>query len=492
METLDHEQDTNKTDDIHNELNDIIEKLSEIQEVFDQTVRLKFFEKKFKAEWFIFKFYHSLLFGFKNLFDSKNDKFFSKLLETIREVSECDACSLWRINGSNDPKDDRREPSVSLIARILKPGLKDKHGNNANDHLKEEKNFVHKMEPSFTQTILTEHKIDPTRYYFLCSGSEIQDSHHTCREFIEECEIQHTVAIPVLSDDKIIAILHLYFKDKPDNGLLDDELLQNNSLLDKESLQNKENGLLDEFSKFVSKCIYYCNRLILLQKKHTLLNELMREYQKVGKTNLKELFERFIKEGGIFQRYFKYSHASFFVWDDLNNYYQLCSTTGLFWNDGTPVDDGEYHQIFYNTADGLTGNCANPQANPHGKIVIYDDYPGYKEKHPIFKHDRPCEMEDGQNLMLVPISSPTAKKDVIGILRFVEKKHSNVSYIVNYFNDADIELMEYVRPYLALIIQGYLEAIWKLRPVKQRLFVICRDYSRSSQVRFQLLRSKTT
>jgi len=127
------------------------------------------------------------------------------------------------------------------------------------------------------------------------------------------------VAIPVLSDDKIIAILYFYFKEKPANGLLDNT------------------SLLESFSKLVSKCIFYCNRMVLSQKKHDLLNELMNEYQKVGKTNLKELFKKFIEEGGIVQSYFNYTGASFFVWDDLNHHYKLCSTTGLWKDDGTPV-----------------------------------------------------------------------------------------------------------------------------------------------------------
>ena len=74
-------------------------------------------------------------------------------------------------------------------------------------------------------------------------------------------------------------------------------------------------------------------------------------------------------------------------------------------------------------------------------------------------HDsRPREVENGTTMMLVPIKSPTDSSKAIGILRFVDKKHSEApDDTIDYFNNADEDLLQHARQSLALIVKSFLE-----------------------------------
>jgi len=372
--------------------------------------------------------------------EKKSDKPFQKLMETIREVVDCDVCSLWRINTPKDSRKDRRFRFVSLIERELKADLKDKA-----EHLLGDKEcYVHKYPDSFTATALEELKKTRASYYY-CHGQEnIKKTGNTCQKLVVECEIEHIVGIPVKYKTKEhgkeeTIILKLYFKEHSGRKLL-----------------SKKNDLLDRFSKIVSPYISYYYHQVSTQDRLFLLDDLMREYRKSENINLSSLFSKFIgkdknDKDGIFQKYFQYDGASFFVWDDLNNYYKLCATTGLEWANGQAVEIGDYHKIYYMRGEGYTGGCADTETqNFKAELVICDKF-----KHNIT--DKPFEVNGGKTMMLVPISSPTNMKEVIGILRFVNKQHAEKNDVLDYFNNTDEKLFENVAPYLALIIRSFLD-----------------------------------
>jgi signal transduction histidine kinase len=58
--------------------------------------------------------------------------------------------------------------------------------------------------------------------------------------------------------------------------------------------------------------------------------------------------------------------------------------------------------------------------------------------------------------MIIPVFRPSKQKEVIGILRFVNKKNVVHKNVVDYFNDADVEMMSCAADYLALIIDYFL------------------------------------
>jgi len=390
--------------------------------------------------------------------DKKSSKPFQKLVEIIREVTDCDACSLWRINIPEDSPEERRFRFVSLIARTLKEGLKDKSGNDANCLLQDELSYVHPYAPSFTATAL-EYLNESEASYYCCRGKELEKCKNTCHAFVKDCEIQCLIGIPIENENKeTIAILKLYFQKNHDNNNLDNELL------------DEKNGLLDVFSRIVSPYISHYYHQILSQSRLSLLDALMREYRNTGEAkknvlpqgdddaSLENLFKKFINNGGIFQGYFQYKGASFFVWDDLNNYFQLCATTGLLWENGQEVNPGEYHEIHYTPGEGSTGQSADSRYNPEAELVIYDDF-----DHSLPRTKPFYEVKNGKTMMLVPISSPTNTNEVIGILRFVSKQHAEKSGVLDYFNNTDEDLFENVAPYLALIIQRFLDKDKQIR-----------------------------
>ena len=157
--------------------------------------------------------------------------FFLRLIESIRDVSECDVCSLWRINfpkeldNTSESNDKRhRFRFVSLIARALKYGLKDENNNDVQYLLAKKPSYVHKYSPSFTEEMLSSlEKIFGETYCFLYGNKleeclkKFEESESTCHNFVKTYGIQYVVGIPVknLKDGQIIALLRLYFGNYP-------------------------------------------------------------------------------------------------------------------------------------------------------------------------------------------------------------------------------------------------------------------------------------
>jgi signal transduction histidine kinase len=88
--------------------------------------------------------------------------------------------------------------------------------------------------------------------------------------------------------------------------------------------------------------------------------------------------------------------------------------------------------------------------------MIYDDL--NKEKSNPKHKERFIEFtkNTGKTMMVIPIHRPSKENDIIGILRFVNRKNRVNSSIVDYFNDSDKDIIEYASKYLALIIDYYL------------------------------------
>jgi signal transduction histidine kinase len=57
--------------------------------------------------------------------------------------------------------------------------------------------------------------------------------------------------------------------------------------------------------------------------------------------------------------------------------------------------------------------------------------------------------------MFIPIKNPSNEKEVIGIFRMVNKMNVSYDSTIDYFNDADVEIMMDAAEYLALIIANY-------------------------------------
>ena len=164
------------------------------------------------------------------------EKPFQKLVETIREVADCDVCSLWRINdleGSNT--------HVSLIERTP-------HNDALERYLGEEDHHYNEHAKSFFTTVLSNLKETKKPYYFCSGGQNIKD---TCLDFVEGFEVEHIVGIPAKKEEEeTIAILALSFKNSRQNSLL-----------------NEANGMLTLFSEIVSPYLAFIIQKILDERR---------------------------------------------------------------------------------------------------------------------------------------------------------------------------------------------------------------------------------
>ena len=342
-----------------------------------------------------------------------NKETFVGISRLIREFTNCNMCSLWRIN-NNSTHEKNEYKSASLLVRTLKRGLK------------HSEDFTHELNDSLIQCVLQQIKKTSSSYY-LCNIENCDKCDNKpcykirARESLRGLNLQYFLSIPIYeqnSESETTALLILAFTDEP-----------------------KTNNF-EEMSSIISKVMSSCFYRNMVYRRQNITQRLVENYYDKGtKKHLRDIFYP-ILHSILKEEYWPYESASAFIWDSYKNNYKLLSTTGI--EEYNNVID--YEEVTYKIGEGKTGEVANKK-----RAKIYDKSSIVAEGKYIEK-----TANGRKTMMIIPIFRPSKRDEVIGILRFVNKQNLVSKEFTDYFNDADIEVMSYVADYLALIIDYFL------------------------------------
>ena len=356
-----------------------------------------------------------------NALESNGDELISETTKAILTTLNCDMCTLWTINHHKNHDSEKlgNYDSASLVIRYLKGDEKYPNHN--------PEDFVHRLRNSFIEHVINENQHNGTSYYMCCIDDE-DCKKHLSYKTLKEIGLRFLICLPLLDKEKEpYAFVKLAYKERPS----DDPFYKDLNM--------------DEMTDVVNKAVSSAfSRYQMYQRQH-ILDDLIENYSR-DKSTLKDVFYPVIHR--IFKKYFDYEGASVFIWDTYDNRFNLLSTTGLKPYKGV---------AYYEYGEGLTSIPASEK-----EARIYDDlmylericYPRYIHK---YKEDT---NQDGKTLLTVPILRPSNPDDVLGVIRFTNKinkqsKKEGTS-IVDYFNNADIELIKNALHYLALNVENYL------------------------------------
>ena len=335
------------------------------------------------------------------------------LTDDIQELLGYTEVSLWTIN-HNDTKEDggRRSEEDKFLSASL---MHRKKANECTYDFRDIKEYVHTLAEKCLFAGVR--KIKPFKRY---SADEAIQKGFTSINFIKEAAIEEVVVVPITDKDnpkEAIAILEL-----------------------SRTMLQKELGV-DDWNK-LSIAIHQKYSFIFQNYSRVCQNEVVRSLFNIQK----ELCD---KDSGAFfecvrdilREYCPCQGLSIFQWNTALNKYRMVATTGL--------KDGK-KEAYYSKKGGLTGLVGD-----HGKAFISDDLSKMGDKEHLFTT---CEELDSipQTGMFVPMVS-TTNKQVVGILRFVNKKNRDNPSIVDYFNDVDKEIMEYAASYLSPVVDSYVK-----------------------------------
>jgi signal transduction histidine kinase len=338
---------------------------------------------------------------------------FTGMIDAVLETTNCRMCSLWSINTNNTNGEEFQ--SASLLVRKLEEGVK-----YPTDHAED---FVHKLGDCFIDGVLTTTG-QTGKPYYACSIEEC--GKHKSYESLKQMGLHYFVSIPVPDGKgRIIALLKLSFAQK----IAIDQL--------------------ELFAETIRDSFASCFSRIMLYKKQQLIHNLIENYKWKGRKKITDIFYPIIHR--IFKQYFDYEGASVFLWNTYDNRYNLLTTTGI-------QDDPDKKDVFYEEGEGLTGKVAIK--GKEKKAKIYDDLIELeKRKDPEYMHKwREVTENEGKTMLVVPILRPSNPDIVLGILRFTNKineQSKNGIRRVDYFNDADVELIDHASHYLALNIDYF-------------------------------------
>ncbi|MDR1582403.1 MAG: GAF domain-containing sensor histidine kinase [Prevotellaceae bacterium] len=348
----------------------------------------------------------------------------NSIVDAIQEATDCTMCSLWSINNNNTNGGFR---SASLVVRKLEDRLS-YYSFNADE------DYVHDIDlrGCFIKHVLSKTEQFQLPYHY-CDISECQE--HRSKKAIEDLNLKFFISIPIYYQDALrvpIALLKLSYRDKP-------QIAQ-----------------LDLFSTIIRDVISSCMYRYMLYKMKHIMEDLVKNYQAKGsKRNLGDIFHPILNT--ILRNYCAYEGASFFMWDSFMNHFKLLLTTGIvnkqlyIKGEKVLINKNDFQTIFYQAGEGFTGEAAKEK-----RSMICDDLD--KEKNNPIHKEKFIEstQNKGKTMMIVPILRPSKSDEVIGILRFVNKTNQKNSKVVDYFNAADKEIIEYASKYLALIIDYFL------------------------------------
>lgn len=349
-----------------------------------------------------------------------------KTTQSIREALGCTEVSLWTINRNDTQIDggkrhaEERFLSTSIISRTLHPDClfrfeeKDDYSHDLSDDC-----FFSKVLKCKSLYMRTD------KEGALANGIK-------SKLFIEKEDINDVIAILITkegdNDDEKIAIL---------------ELSYSQSCLDKEDWDTLA-PILHDFLSAAFK------RYNLIQQQN-LISDLIGLQNKHKNDSIEVLFKDVIDI--IQTKYCPCQGASFFMWDPFDARYNLIYTTGLveMERNGHRKED-----VYYMKGEGLTG-----ETGKFGELFIADQLSKEKRDlhYELVEGDVSITAENHTKTgMFIPISNPNESKDVIGILRLINKTNQCEPKFIDYFNwGIDGKAMEMASKYLSLVCNFYIK-----------------------------------
>lgn len=359
--------------------------------------------------------------------ESEGSNLISNTIQTIRDVLDCDMCTLWSINYNNTDKELGEFKSASLLERCMKKGMV--------YATHDVYDYVHPLETSFIEQVFKDVNEHETLYFQYDFNKDKEKCKiHKSFQTLNNMGLSYFICIPIIKNNKNVAFLKLAYLEEP-------------------SFNKEEDANKDDIIEVVNQAVVSAISRHLIYQKQQILNDLMENYRRQGIFVLKDLFEPIIQY--IFRKYFYYEGSSVFIRDSFDNKYYMLATTGL-------QDVSKMDNVFYEKGEGITGMAAEEKQKK-----IYDDLLTLEKKQKEKKQDvrykhkyRENTKHQGQTLLAVPIVRPSNPDDVFGIIRFTNKinrQSLKEGYtVIDYFNDTDVELIENASHYLALNIENYL------------------------------------
>lgn len=359
---------------------------------------------------------------------SKADKeMFQRLTEHIRSALDYTEVSFWTINRNSTPKDGipgRREEdfiSTSLVSRDTNPKCNYKFDK------KEDHSHTLKQASLFSKVFQED---DLNKIFKRFNASDALKNGHRSSGFIKTDNIEEVLVIPIREIDspkKPIAFLEL-------------------------SRTKDQRYLTDEDWGRVA---YTCN--------YSFAN-LLREYARIRQQKLvDELIQLFntpdITKDNLYRKllsklqiYCPCQGASFFLCDTFpTRYDHKCTIPDI---ENNPSIEGNYYML----GEGFTGRAAEK-----GEIFISDNLSKDQDRNHSIKIIEKLPGSSGnsreraQTGMFIPVCSRTNKKDIVGVIRLVNKKNVHKEEFVDFFNDVDVRIMKYASDYLSPIIDAFVK-----------------------------------
>lgn len=341
------------------------------------------------------------------------------ILETVKAIQstlDCDVCSLWSINHNNTDLEIGEFVSASLLMQCTSEGYM--YPENYQE------DYVHPLKGSFDEFVLNTTSKNG-KILFQCDVNDEKCEKHLSNVLLKRMELSLIICILIKENEKKDAttFVKMAYKKHPfDIYIIDEEIA---------IIINK--AIVSAISRYQ----YY--------QKQQILDELITNYAK-NKSTLKDIFHPVIHR--IFKNYFDYEGSSVFIWDSFDNRHNLLVTTGLEPYEG---------EAYYENGEGLSGMAASEK-----KAKIYDNLEELEKKDdPRYLHKyREKTHYHGTTLLAIPILCPSNPDKALGIIRFTNKKNKfskkGRDYVLDYFNDVDVDLIKNASHYLAMIVDNYL------------------------------------
>ena len=329
-------------------------------------------------------------------------------VKAILPVLNCTECSLWSINhnSTQDDGENKEFISTSLICRECNDSYVFRKGTD----------FVHDLKDGLFKHVI--HVDLPECPVYIFQKEEALECGYRSWDFVEKCGLNTFVVFTIYCEDKPIALLEISYKEC---GFTADDWKELSSIIR---------------PFFSSALVRYA-----FVKKQSLISNLIECHRKNKNKKVPILFSNILN--GVLLKACPSQGASIFIWDNYQNRFNLIATTGL-------VGDPDSNDVFYQLGDGRTGHIGQS-----GIPLITDDITKEEAKNGMSGLFREKLKDDAKTEMFIPIKNPSNEKEVIGVFRMVNKKNVSYDSTIDYFNDADVEIMMDASEYLALIIANY-------------------------------------
>lgn len=337
---------------------------------------------------------------------SMDSSIFKVSTKKLHEILDSTECSLWSINRNMTGDSNSDEETIPVSTSLLHREPIDV------GPLSNREDFAHDLERGFFKIVME----DSQRDYHRCERGEVEQYGHRSMDFVDEYGLVDFIVIPIsdiTKKEKIIAVLELSYK-KGENTISDDEW--------EEIAQITKSFFSSVFHRY------------LVSQEQALIATLIATQEECRDKGADSFFDCLIDEK--FKSFFNYQAASVFIWDSYHTWYNLVSST----DKSIDKNDSKHS---YERGVGSTGHVGET-----GRPYISDTcnhQPKWSEE----------TTDDPQTVMIVPIMNPSDPKDVVGIIRFLNKKNPVRDEFVDYFNDVDLKLVEFAAKYLSLVIDFY-------------------------------------